>query len=180
MSIFHCVLIRAALKRHDSHAGPQAKDKHTYGRSACLPNHCPASQPTIAVFISEHRQSNAPYLIRTRCMIRLTFQSDASGTAFVLRWVRNSPATINDSLTHGRDRLFQNHETPSAVHSTVRDAFTTLALSSSDPGSTLSNKVHTHCVNTVRLALSGRRLEMAVSWKAYGLTVAIRMGYSWL
>lgn len=112
--------------------------------------------------------------------IRLTFQSDASGTAFVLRWVRNSPATINDSLTHGRDRLFQNHETPSAVHSTVRDAFTTMALSSSDPGSTLSNEVNTHSVNTVRLALSGRRLEMAVSWKAYGLTVAIRMGYSWL
>ena len=74
---------------------------------------------------------------------------------------------ITDRLTPGRDRFFPNNETPSAVHTTVQDGVPTMALSSSDLGSTLSNEVNAHSVNTVRLALSCRRLEMAMSWKAY-------------
>ena len=111
--------------------------------------------------------------------ISLTFQSDTSGLAFVLRCL-SSPAAINNRLTLGRDRLFQNDEAPSAVQSTIQDTFTTMGQLSSDPGSILSNEVNIRSVNTMRLALSGRRLEMVVSWKAHGLTVALRIGYSWL
>ena len=57
----------------------------------------------------------------------------------------------------------------------------TMGQFSSDPGSTLSNEVNIRSVNTImRLALSGRRLEIVVSWKAHGLTVALRIGYGWL
>ena len=47
----------------------------------------------------QHEQSTSVNWTLTFGCIRLTFQSDANGTAFVLRCVRNSPATITDRLT---------------------------------------------------------------------------------